>query len=75
MSPEQRAAIASKGGKAAHAKGKAHRYTSEEARAAGEIGGAAVVVKYGPQHMAELGRKGGTQRGISLVRRREEVAQ
>lgn len=33
--------IASKGGRAAHAKGTAHEFTSEEARAAGRKGGAA----------------------------------
>lgn len=32
--------IASKGGKAAHKQGTAHEFTSEEARAAGRIGGA-----------------------------------
>ncbi len=35
------AEIASKGGKAAHAQGRAHQFTSEEARAAGKRGGAA----------------------------------
>lgn len=34
-------AIASKGGKAAHAHGTAHQFTSEEARAAGKKGGLA----------------------------------
>ena len=33
--------IASKGGKAAHVKGSAHEWTSEEARAAGRKGGMA----------------------------------
>lgn len=33
--------IASKGGKAAHEKGSAHEWTSEEARAAGRKGGIA----------------------------------
>lgn len=33
--------IASKGGKAAHAKGTAHEFTSEEAREAGRKGGQA----------------------------------
>lgn len=33
--------IASKGGKAAHAKGTAHEWTSEEAKAAGRKGGLA----------------------------------
>lgn len=35
------ARIASLGGKSAHAQGKAHRWTSEEARLAGRKGGAA----------------------------------
>lgn len=39
MTPERRREIAAMGGTAAHAKGKAHRFTSEEAIAAGRIGG------------------------------------
>lgn len=39
MSPEKQKAIASSGGKAAHKKGTAHEYTSEEAREAGKKGG------------------------------------
>jgi len=39
MSQEQRRAIAGLGGKAAHAKGKAHTWTREEAQAAGRKGG------------------------------------
>lgn len=39
MTPEQRRAIASRGGRAAHEKGTAHTWTSEEARAAGKKGG------------------------------------
>ena len=39
MSPEQRKAIASLGGKAAHAMGRAHTYTREEAKIAGRKGG------------------------------------
>jgi hypothetical protein len=35
MDPEKQRQIASKGGKAAHQKGRAHEFTSEEARAAG----------------------------------------
>jgi general stress protein YciG len=35
MDPEKQRAIARKGGKAAHAKGTAHKFTSEEAREAG----------------------------------------
>lgn len=41
MSPEKQREIASKGGKAAHAKGTAHQFTSEEARIAGRKGGMA----------------------------------
>lgn len=41
MDPEKQRRIASKGGKAAHAKGRAHQWTVEEARAAGRKGGAA----------------------------------
>jgi uncharacterized protein len=39
LSAEVRKAISSKGGKAAHAMGKAHCFTSEEAQKAGRIGG------------------------------------
>ncbi len=39
MSPEKKREIASKGGKAAHALGTAHKWTSEEAQSAGRKGG------------------------------------
>jgi uncharacterized protein len=39
MSEEKRKEIARKGGKAAHEKGTAHEFTSEEAREAGKKGG------------------------------------
>ncbi len=39
MSKEKRRAIASLGGKAVHAKGKAHAWTHEEAQIAGRKGG------------------------------------
>lgn len=41
MDPERQREIASAGGKAAHAKGTAHQWTSEEAREAGREGGRA----------------------------------
>lgn len=41
MSADKQRQIASKGGRAAHAKGTAHEFTSEEARAAGRKGGIA----------------------------------
>jgi len=39
MTSEKKREIASKGGKAAHALGTAHKWTSEEAQAAGRKGG------------------------------------
>lgn len=60
MSPEKRRKIASKGGKAAHEMGRAHEFTSEEARAAGSKGGKAV--SRNRQHMQEIGRQGGIHR-------------
>ena len=39
MTPEKQREIASKGGRAAHQKGTAHEWTSEEARQAGRKGG------------------------------------
>ena len=41
MSAEKQRQIASKGGRAAHEKGTAHEFTSEEAREAGRKGGEA----------------------------------
>jgi uncharacterized protein len=52
--------IASKGGQAAHQKGTAHEFDSEEARRAGQKGGEAV--SRNREHMAAIGRKGGESR-------------
>jgi len=57
MDTRKQREIASKGGRAAHAHGTAHEFTSEEARAAGRKGGEAV--SRNRQHMAEIGRRGG----------------
>jgi general stress protein YciG len=57
MDEEKQREIASKGGKAAHEKGKAHEFTPEEAREAGRKGGE--VVSKDREHMAEIGREGG----------------
>lgn len=57
MDPEKQREIASKGGQAAHEKGTAHEFSSEEAREAGQKGGEAV--SRDSEHMAEIGRKGG----------------
>lgn len=58
--------IASKGGKAAHAKGTAHEFDSSEAREAGRKGG--VAVSRNREHMAAIGRRGGEARGQSRSR-------
>jgi general stress protein YciG len=52
--------IASKGGKASHAQGRAHEFTAEEAREAGRKGGQAV--SHDREHMAAIGRAGGRAR-------------
>lgn len=61
MDPERQRAISRKGGKAAHEQGKAHEFTSEEAREAGRQGGRTVSADR--EHMAEIGRKGGLKTG------------
>ena len=61
MDPNKQREIASKGGRAAHAKGTAHEFTSEEARVAGRKGGEAV--SRDRAHMAAIGREGGHSRG------------
>ena len=61
MDPSRQREIASKGGKAAHAKGTAHEWTPDEARVAGRKGGEAV--SRDRAHMAAIGREGGGARG------------
>jgi len=60
MDPEKQKAIASAGGKAAHAMGKAHKYNSKTGAAAGrkshKLGRAH---QFTPEEAAEAGRKGG----------------
>jgi uncharacterized protein len=61
MDPSKQKEIASKGGRAAHAKGTAHEFTSDEARVAGRKGGEAV--SRDRAHMSAIGREGGHSRG------------
>lgn len=49
--------IAREGGRAAHRKGRAHQFSSQEARVAGRKGGE--TVSENRAHMAAIGRKGG----------------
>lgn len=72
--------VASSGGLAAQACGLAHRFTAEEARAAGKKGGAAIGRDRA--HMAEIGRRGGLakrgyqhrQSGAQEAKKKTEIA-
>ena len=57
MSAEKQREIARKGGRAAHEKGTAHEFTTDEARAAGRKGGERVSANR--EHMSRIGRLGG----------------
>ncbi len=57
MDDEKQREIASRGGRAAHERGTAHEFSSEEAREAGRRGGR--TVSQDREHMAEIGRRGG----------------
>ncbi len=61
MDPNKQREIASKGGRAAHAKGTAHEFTADEARFAGRKGGE--IVSQDRAHMSAIGREGGHSRG------------
>jgi general stress protein YciG len=57
MDGDRQKEIARKGGRAAHAKGTAHEFTTDEARAAGQKGGQSVSSNR--EHMSRIGRIGG----------------
>lgn len=61
MDEQKQREIASKGGRAAHVKGTAHQWSSDEARAAGRKGGE--TVSQDREHMSAIGRRGGEARG------------
>jgi uncharacterized protein len=66
MDPEKAREIHRLGGQTAHRLGKAHTFTSEEARQAGKKGGH--VLSRDRAHMAEIGRRGGEnsrKRGVA----------
>src|SRR5262249_8844065 len=69
LDAETRRRIASRGGKAAHDKGRAHEFSAQEAREAGRKGGERVSKNR--DHMAEIGRKGGER----VSRDRDHMAQ
>jgi general stress protein YciG len=67
MSEERRREIASRGGKAAQASGKAHHFTAEEASAAGRKGGViaherGTAHEFTPEEASAAGKKGGRGR-------------
>src|SRR5690349_19040560 len=68
MDREKQREIASRGGKAADAQGRAHEFNSDEARSAGRKGGEAV--SRDREHMAKIGRVGGQRRGRNLAAQR-----
>lgn len=68
MDEERRREVARMGGRAAHQKGTAHEFSSEEAREAGRKGGR--VVSQNREHMSAIGREGGESRAASQMRRR-----
>jgi len=69
MDTSKQREIASKGGRAAHAKGTAHEFDSSEAREAGRKGG--MAVSRNREHMAMIGRKGGEARGAKNAAARQ----
>jgi general stress protein YciG len=80
MDPEKQRAIASKGGKAAHAKGTAHRFTTEEASEAGRKGGRAAHARgtahrFTTEEASEAGRKGGSSRSAATRQPHEAGAE
>ena len=72
MDAERQKEIASKGGRAAHAKGTAHEWSRDDARNAGRKGGE--VVSRDRAHMAAIGREGGEARGRSTSRNRQTTS-
>lgn len=73
MSSEKQREIASRGGRAAHEKGRAHEFTVEEAKEAGRKGG--LIVSQNRDHMAQIGREGGHARALRAVRFKPEAEQ
>ena len=73
MAPEKQREIASKGGIAAHAQGKAHEFEPEEAKLAGRKGGR--VVSRDRAHMAAIGRLGGEANGRKRAQKRDSIVE
>jgi general stress protein YciG len=67
MDPRKQREIASRGGKKAHAKGRAHEFNSEEARRAGKKGGKSIARDRA--YMVMIGRRGGKARGRKMAKK------
>lgn len=65
LPPEKQREIASSGGRAAHAQGKAHEFTKEEAQEAGRKGGD--KVSQDREHMRAIGKLGGIARIRNVI--------
>lgn len=65
--------IAAKGGRAAHASGNAHEFSTAEARVAGRKGGEAI--SRDRQHMAAIGREGGHARHANTRQQQQQQGQ
>jgi len=67
LTPERRREIAARGGRAAHAKGVAHKFKVGDplAKSAGRKGG--LIISADRQHMAIIGSKGGAVRRETVV--------
>lgn len=65
INKERMREIASAGGRASQAAGTAHRFTQEEATEAGRKGG--LAVSQNREHMARIGRLGGTAKSMKTI--------
>ena len=75
MDEQRRREIASEGGKASHQRGRAHEFSSEEARMAGRKGGQ-IAHKRGKAHVfnSEEARMAGRKGGVEVSRDREHMS-
>ena len=71
LNKERQREIASKGGMAAHLKGTAHEFSSDEARVSGTKGG--LAVSRDREHMARIGRAGGLNRRKNIDKANAEI--
>jgi general stress protein YciG len=72
MDTSKQREIASRGGRAAHAQGTAHKFSPEEARLAGRKGGE--TVSGNREYMASIGRRGGEARHARRLARLSAAA-